>query len=370
MPYNFLIGNKSNYSEDPSKKRTSYQESLRTKLTMDPKAMFLQTPPSSIYDRPQSGSGTQCWDFWSLSDPTSSPERNYNNASYYVNIISIVYDGVEYVPNTGYQLTINCPADLTYGYGINGVYVTNISDFVNSHCPSGLRFFNNMNVAVVKPGKDFAVIMQITSDRLYTYGLSSYNLTNPSLGDPFGPGYVLSGNDGSPWDYNPYKPYVTTYCQQYPIVGPQQLGTAVDYHRAENWRSFPISYVMTIDKFEINGRSFNFGFVGEYLTINAPTDLTYAVSQFDGQSYVSNVSDFINIYIAYAGCQTALRFYDDCYRIETAYNMDYDIRLYVTNVGGNGTDYWYRWNRANGYGISQNGVDYGTVTNGYNFINL
>jgi len=45
MPYDFLIGNKSNYSEDPSKKKQTYQESLRTKLTMDPKAMFLASPP-------------------------------------------------------------------------------------------------------------------------------------------------------------------------------------------------------------------------------------------------------------------------------------------------------------------------------------
>ena len=45
MPYNFLIENKSNYSEDPSKKKPTYKESLRTKLTMDPKSIFLATPP-------------------------------------------------------------------------------------------------------------------------------------------------------------------------------------------------------------------------------------------------------------------------------------------------------------------------------------
>ena len=48
MPYDFLIGNKSNYSEDPSKKKQTYKESLRNKLTMDPKAMFLATPPPTF----------------------------------------------------------------------------------------------------------------------------------------------------------------------------------------------------------------------------------------------------------------------------------------------------------------------------------
>jgi len=52
MPYNFLIGNKSNYSEDPSKKKQTYRESLRTKLTMDPKAMFLNQPAVSTGDIP------------------------------------------------------------------------------------------------------------------------------------------------------------------------------------------------------------------------------------------------------------------------------------------------------------------------------
>lgn len=50
MPYNFLIGNKSNYSEDPSKKKQTYQESMRTKLVMDPKAMFISSPPVSTAD--------------------------------------------------------------------------------------------------------------------------------------------------------------------------------------------------------------------------------------------------------------------------------------------------------------------------------
>lgn len=53
MAYNFLIGNKSNYSEDPSKKKQTYKESLRNKLTMDPKAMFLQTPPATMGYIPQ-----------------------------------------------------------------------------------------------------------------------------------------------------------------------------------------------------------------------------------------------------------------------------------------------------------------------------
>jgi len=57
MPYDFLIGNKSNYSEDPSKRKQTYRESLRTKLTMDPKAMFLNQPAVStgdipVYDHP------------------------------------------------------------------------------------------------------------------------------------------------------------------------------------------------------------------------------------------------------------------------------------------------------------------------------
>jgi hypothetical protein len=48
MPYSFLIGSKTNYSEDPSKKKPTYKESLRNKLTMDPKAMFLATPPPTF----------------------------------------------------------------------------------------------------------------------------------------------------------------------------------------------------------------------------------------------------------------------------------------------------------------------------------
>lgn len=58
MPYDFLIGNKSRLSPNPFKgdnnyqdsvkkeDRTSYQESLRKKLSMDPKSMFLGEPPS------------------------------------------------------------------------------------------------------------------------------------------------------------------------------------------------------------------------------------------------------------------------------------------------------------------------------------
>jgi uncharacterized protein (TIGR02145 family) len=55
MAYNFIEGQRrSNLSQDPSKEKVNYQESLRTKLTMDPKAMFLQTPPISTGNQPPS----------------------------------------------------------------------------------------------------------------------------------------------------------------------------------------------------------------------------------------------------------------------------------------------------------------------------
>jgi len=70
MPYDFLIGNKSNLSPDPSNKPLNYQESLRKKLTMDPKAMFIASPPTTgigekegeyYIDLPSITIGNQIW---------------------------------------------------------------------------------------------------------------------------------------------------------------------------------------------------------------------------------------------------------------------------------------------------------------------
>jgi len=47
MPYDFLIGGKkSSLSPDASKKKELYTAANRNKLTMDPKAIFIASPPT------------------------------------------------------------------------------------------------------------------------------------------------------------------------------------------------------------------------------------------------------------------------------------------------------------------------------------
>ena len=50
MPYKFIQGqNRSNLSIDPAKDTRPYTERLRRKLVMDPKAIFIASPPTAIY---------------------------------------------------------------------------------------------------------------------------------------------------------------------------------------------------------------------------------------------------------------------------------------------------------------------------------
>ena len=56
MAHNFLIGNKSNLSIDPTKKKVDYRESLRKKLTMDPKSIFVASPPTAGIEKNKTSS--------------------------------------------------------------------------------------------------------------------------------------------------------------------------------------------------------------------------------------------------------------------------------------------------------------------------
>lgn len=74
MSYNFLIGNKSNYSEDPSKRRQTYQKSFLKSLAINSKATFEPSYPSVLPGGsnppldpfPTVKIGTQTWSLYNL----------------------------------------------------------------------------------------------------------------------------------------------------------------------------------------------------------------------------------------------------------------------------------------------------------------
>jgi len=121
--------------------------------------------------------------------PYFSMQHYWPDAQYTFTLISLNINGVEYA--TGQTLTINTPAELVLGIGLDGrTYYTNTVDWINNLIPisTGLMFYDDFNTVSHPENMLFQVIIQDVPSGIapgvcyYKYdnlGLLHYNAGGP-----------------------------------------------------------------------------------------------------------------------------------------------------------------------------------------------
>jgi hypothetical protein len=113
--------------------------------------------------------------------PYFSMQRAWVDSQYTFTLISLNINGVEYA--SGQTLTINNPADLELGIGLDGrTYYTNTVDWVNSFIPSstGLVFYDDFNTVDHPENMLFQIVIQDAPSG-YAPGVYYYKYDNLGL---------------------------------------------------------------------------------------------------------------------------------------------------------------------------------------------
>ena len=94
-------------------------------------------------------------------NPYFSMQKFWQDPTYVFTLIRLNINGVEYA--TGQTLTVNNPADIQVGIGLDGrTYYTNTVDWINSLIPSstGLVFYDDFNTVDHPENMLFQIIIQ------------------------------------------------------------------------------------------------------------------------------------------------------------------------------------------------------------------